>query len=292
MSDLDPSNLLRGACDFHVHCSPDVVPRAQDVVDLAEAAHQAGMGAIGLKDHTTSTIGRCHALNRRFPDGPRFLSSLVLNPQVGGLNPAAVESALQSGVDIIYFPTYAAQHHLDCLGPNTSPVPHPKAGFEPIRILGEDGELVEPVRAIVSEIAEHNAILATGHISPSESLALLGFAAEAGVRKMIVTHASESVPNMTIEDQQRCVQLGAWIEHSFLAVTPCCPGNIALETVAEQIRAVGIEHCILSSDFGQVANGPPVPAFGEHLARIHQLGFAEEEIRRMIVENPLEILKT
>ncbi len=107
---------------------------------------------------------------------------------------------------------------------------------------------------------------------------------------MIVTHASESVPNMTIEDQRRCVELGAWIEHSFLAVTPCCPGNIPLETVAEQIRAVGIDHCILSSDFGQVPNGPPIPAFGEHLEKIHALSFTEREIRRMIVDNPHKIL--
>lgn len=283
------SNLLRGACDFHVHCSPDVVPRAQDIVELGQAARDAGMAAVGLKDHTTSTVGRCHVLNRQFPDGPRFLSSLVLNPQVGGLNPAAVEAALQSGVDIIYFPTFAARHHLDCLGPDASPVPHPKAGFEPIHIL-HDGELLPAVRAIVEEIAACDAILATGHISPTESLALLEFAVNAGVRKMIVTHASESVPDMSVDEQRRCTEFGAWIEHAFLAVTPCCPGNIPLKAVVEQIRAVGIEHCILSSDFGQVPNGPPVPAFGEHLEKMLQLGFTEQEIRRMIVENPQAIL--
>lgn len=281
--------LLRGACDLHVHCAPDVVPRALDAFDLARAAQEAGMAAIGLKDHTTSTVGRCHMLNRLYPAGPRFVSSIVLNPQIGGLNPAAVEAALAAGADIVYFPTFAARHHLECLGAGITPVPHPKAGFEPLTIL-KDGKLCAPVRAIVAEIAAHDAVLATGHISPAESLALLAFAASVGVRHMIVTHASESVPNMSVADQLRCVGYGARIEHSFLAVTPCCPGTIPLEVVAGQIREVGIEHCILSSDFGQVANGPPVQAFGAHVEKLRGLGFTDREIRRMIVENPLSLV--
>jgi hypothetical protein len=289
MSRIEKS-LLKGACDFHVHCAPDVVPRAQDVFDLARAAHEAGMVAVGLKDHTTSTLGRCHVLNRLYPDGPRFLSSLVLNPQVGGLNPAAVESALQAGVDIIYFPTWAARHHLDCLGPDISPVPHPKAGFTPIHIL-EDGHLVSAACRIVEEIAAQDAILATGHISPAESRALLEFAVRCGVRRMIVTHASASVPDMSPADQQHCASLGALIEHSFLAVSPCCPGTVPLSTIALQIREAGIDNCILSSDFGQAANGPPVPAFGAHLVRLLGLGFSTDEIRRMTAVNPLRLIR-
>ena len=291
VSTSEPTDLgvLQGACDFHVHCSPDVVPRVQDLMEVAQAAAAAGMAAVGLKDHTTSTVGRCFALNRQYPSGPRFLSSIVLNPPVGGLNPAAVESALLAGTDIVYFPTYSAQHHVDCLGSDVTPVPHPKAGLTPLRIVGEHG-LLDSVKAIVKEIALHDAILATGHISPEESLALLEYAKEVGVRKMIVTHASESVPAMSVADQHRCAELGAKIEHSFLAVTPCCPKNVPLEFVARQIREVGVEHCILSSDFGQVPNGPPVPGFATHLEQLRAFDFSLEEVRRMICENPKSLL--
>ena len=293
MTDSNPQpspSALHGAIDLHVHCAPDVVPRAQDAFDLARAAHAAGMRAIGLKDHTTSTIGRCHVLNRMYPDGPCFLSSLVLNPQIGGLNPGAVEAALQGGVDIIYFPTYSAQHHIDCLGPDISPVPHPKAGLEGIRIVNSDGALLPKILPILAEIAHHNAILATGHLSPQESLVLLSEAAKAGVQRMIVTHASESVPDMSVDDQKLCVELGAMIEHSLLAATPCCPGTVPMETIAEQIREVGIEHCIVSSDFGQVDNGPPVAAFEHHLKKLAELGFSESEIHRLIAENPSRLV--
>src|SRR6056297_3385649 len=133
--------LLRDAYDLHVHCSPDVVPRAQDMFDLAVAAKAAEMAGIGLKDHTTSTVGRCHALNRQFPGGPRFFSSIALNPPVGGLNPAAVEAALASGADMVYFPTYAARHHIHTLGTDITPVPHPRGGIEAISVCDDDGQL-------------------------------------------------------------------------------------------------------------------------------------------------------
>src|SRR6056297_1923594 len=97
LSESKMTRFLQGAYDLHVHCSPDVVPRIQDVYDLAAAASAAAMAGVGLKDHTTSTVGRCHTLNRLYPTGPRFYSSIALNPPVGGLNPSAVEAALQSG---------------------------------------------------------------------------------------------------------------------------------------------------------------------------------------------------
>ena len=281
---------LAGAIDFHVHCSPDVIPRAQDAFDLARAAHEAGMHAVGLKDHTASTIGRCHVLNRLYPDGPRFLSSLVFNPQIGGLNPAAVEAALLAGVDIIYFPTYSARHHIDCLGPDVTPVPHPKYGFEPIQIIDDNGELLHEVEQILNLMSGYDVILATGHISPRESIALLTAASRLGIEKMIVTHASESVPDMKVEDQKRCVDLGAVIEHSLLAATLCCPGTIPIESIVQQIKEVGFGNCIVSSDFGQIDNGPPVEAFQNYLEKLCLAGLNKSEIRKLISENPRELL--
>jgi hypothetical protein len=283
--------LLKDTYDLHVHCSPDVIPRAQDVFDLARAADQAGMAGIGLKDHTTSTIGRCHTLNRLHRGQPKFFSSIALNPPVGGLNPAAVEAALASGVDIVYLPTYSAAHHVDTLGESVSPVPHPRDGPQRLTLLNGDGMLLAEVQTIIRLIAEYDAVLATGHVSPRESLAALGSAAQAGVHRSIVTHASQIVPGMSVADQQQAVALGALIEHSFLAVTECCPGTIDLETVLHQIRAVGAEHVILSSDFGQPRNGPPVEAFGCHIERLAAAGLSQSELRVMLRDNPRRLIE-
>lgn len=283
-------SLLKDAYDLHVHCSPDVVPRSQDVFDLARAASDAGMAGVGLKDHTTSTVGRCHTLNRIYPDGPRFFSSIALNPPVGGLNPSAVESALASGVDIVYFPTYSAAHHIEQCGEDVTPVPHPADGVHRLSVLGKDQTLLHEVETIVDLIVQHDAVLATGHISPDESIALIEFAKSRGARRMVVTHASQSVPDMSVEDQRACVAHGAMIEHCFLAVTECCPGTIPLESIAEQIRAIGINNVILSSDFGQPANGPPIEAFGRHAQRLLGMGFDEAELRVMLCDNPRRLV--
>lgn len=282
--------LLHGAYDLHVHCSPDVVLRSQDIFDLACAANDAGMAGVGLKDHTTSTVGRCHTLNRMYPDGPQFFSSIALNPPVGGLNPSAVESALANEVDIVYFPTYSAAHHIELCGEDVTPVPHPVDGVRRLSVFGKDQTLLCEVESIVELIVKHDAVLATGHISPIESMALIEFAKSRGARRMVVTHASQSVPDMSVKDQRVCVAHGAMIEHCFLAVTECCPGTISLESIARQIRAVGINNVILSSDFGQPANGPPIEAFGRHAERLLDLGFDESELRLMLSDNPRRLV--
>ena len=283
-------SLLQDAYDLHVHCSPDVVPRAQDVFDLARAASESGMAGVGLKDHTTSTVGRCHALNRIYPHGPRFFSSIALNPPVGGLNPAAVESALASGADIVYFPTYSAAHHVEILGEGVTPVPHPLGGVQKLSVLDNANQLRREVHVIVELVDEYDAVLATGHISPQESIALIRFAYSRGVRRMVVTHASQAVPGMSVEEQKQCVNFGAMIEHCFLAVTECCPGTTSLESIASQIRAIGVGNVILSSDFGQPINGPPIEAFGRHADELLKMGFEAAELKQMLSDNPRRLV--
>ena len=60
-----------------------------------------------------------------------------------------------------------------------------------------------------------------------------------------------------------------------------------LESIAHQIREVGVEHCVVSSDFGQVENGPPIQAFAKYL---DLLDFEETELRMLIADNPSRLL--
>ena len=274
------AELLVGSYDLHVHCSPDSVPRAQSCFELAEAASKAGMTGVGLKDHGSSTVGRCAVLNEIHDGNPRFISSIVLNPSVGGLNPCAVEAALGSGCEIIYFPTYGARHQIESEGRTGMPYSLPSS-FEGIG-LGDTSAVGE----ILELIAKHGAVLATGHLSARESVELLEQARAVGVTKMIVTHASEPVPKMSIEDQRRCVAAGSLIEHCFMACTQCSAAPIPLEEIASQIRQIGVDHVVLSSDLGQVANGAPVEGFANHLDQMLGLGFSEKELATMIRTNP------
>jgi hypothetical protein len=279
--------LLEGAYDMHIHCSPDVVKRAQYPADLAKAAFEAGMAGIGIKDHTTSTVGIACVLNRMYPERPHFFGALALNPPVGGLNLIAVEAALCQGADIVYFPTYGTRRHVEMLGCGPFPLPE---DFKGITVLDEASVLRPEVEAILRLIAEYDAVLATGHLSPQESQVLLKRARELGVVRMVVTHASEPVTLMSVAQQFEAVGYGAFIEHSFLAVTETCGCMLRLEEMQDQIRQVGAEHIILSSDFGQVANGPPIEGFAHYLEKLRGVGVSDDEIRVMISDNPERLL--
>jgi hypothetical protein len=208
------------------------------------------------------------------------------------MNPCAAESALRTGVDVIYFPTYGARNHINIWGAGKPPTafPLPYGDYAGLSIFKEDRQVKPECKRIVEMIAHYDAVMATGHLSPAESLSLLHLGRDCGLSRMLVTHASEPVTFLSIEQQQEAVGLGAMIEHCFFAVTESCPGTVSLYEMADQIRQIGIQHCILSSDFGQPANGPVVEGFAYYLGELSKLGFDDEELRAMIVENPQRLL--
>jgi len=52
--------LVKGACDLHIHAGPDIVPQLQDVVEVTRDARAAGMRALGIKGINTNTADRCY----------------------------------------------------------------------------------------------------------------------------------------------------------------------------------------------------------------------------------------
>ncbi len=285
------NSLLNGAYDIHVHTTPDVVDRKQDLVEMALEAGEEGMAGVVLKDHTTSTAGRAYALNSLLNGKTRFYSCLALNPPVGGLNVTAVEAALKEKVSIIFFPTYGARNHIKIWGLGKAPTAFPvQPGYTGEFILTENEGMRPEVDQIIDLVAQYDAVLATGHLSPPESLALLERAAGRGVRRLLLTHASESVTPVPLEIQRRAAALGALVEHCFFAATQDCPSPVSVETIRDQINAVGPGSVILSSDFGQIHNPPPVAGFKHYLEKLQRTGISEDAVRTMICDNPARLL--
>jgi hypothetical protein len=110
---------VRGFYDLHLHSAPAPFARIGDSADIALWCAEAGMAGIVIKSHFESTVSKVHharrAVAERYPDF-RVFSSIALNLGVGGVNPGAVDLALQQGAKIVWLPTLDASNHVAQFG--------------------------------------------------------------------------------------------------------------------------------------------------------------------------------
>ncbi len=290
MSTVD--QLMRGAIDFHVHASPDPLrERRLDAVNLALQARDMGMRAIVIKCHHYGTAPVASIVNQITPDF-LLIGSLVLDAGVGGLNPAAVEVAARAGAKVIWMPTFSSvvdtKRRME--DPHYPLAATKTASGEGISLIGDDGKLVPQMAPILEMIKSSNIVLATGHISVPEIYAVTNEAGRMQV-KVTITHPLTTVAGspLTVEQQQELVSKGAYIEHCFNACLP--PGQTVSPIVmVEHIKAVGAEHCILSTDFGQYYNPAPPEGFRMMLANMLMSGLSEKELEILVKVNPVKLL--
>lgn len=83
-------------------------------------------------------------------------------------------------------------------------------------------EVLPDALEVLKLVAEHQAILATGHISAREVMVLLRETRDLHIERLLVSHASKSVCPLTREEQKQAIEFRDWIEHSFFAATPSC----------------------------------------------------------------------
>jgi hypothetical protein len=274
----DPDFDLTGLIDMHIHSAPDVQPRFGDDIEIACQADQAGMRAILLKSHVTLTADRA-GIAEKAVGQLRVFGGLALNETLGGLNPAAVETAVKMGAKEIWMPTRSAAHVVGETGGNKG-----------ISLLTSSGDLLPEVYSILELIGQADIILGTGHISPSESAALARAARTMGVRKILVTHPEAAFIRMPVALQVALAREGVFFERCFVDTTPLMDSAVSLSEIAEAIRTVGVASTILSTDFGQAANPSPVDGMRAYLSALASAGFTPMEISRMAGQNPAMLL--
>ena len=290
-------NAIQGAYDLQVHVAPDVVARRTDDIDLAKDFLARGLCGFVLKSHYVPTAERAQVVSRAVP-GIKAYGAIALNHSIGGLNPVAVEIAGRSGNKFVWMPTVdAANETAGRPDGGTDKLPFwakiqreiAAAGITraPITVLDESGQISEDTRRCLELIAKHDMILATGHLGRHEIFPLVRMAGEAGVQRIVVTHAEFPSQNLSGEEQRELARLGAIIEHCF---TTYHTNKAAWETVFANVRQTGVEHCLLSTDLGQQTNPPVAEGFAMFAQRFLDAGFTIDEIRRMAVANAENLL--
>jgi hypothetical protein len=287
------AQLLRGAIESHVHSFPDVVDRKLDDLDLVEQARAAGLRALVLKSHVCSTCERAYLLNRLQPD-VHVIGGVVLNDTIGGLNPRAVEAALEMGARLVWMPTRSAANHQQHYGKRggLSIFMDARSGDPDRGAPRVNGSKLQPVLGdILRLVADADAVLATGHLSPEESWALIQEALTAGVRRVSVTHPEWSVTAVPPGVQQALARTGfVYFERCLVSIEPDLHGHVPFETIVRQIRTVGVETTIVATDYGMPQYPAPVDGLRDYLARLLAAGFDEAAIRRMAQDNPARLL--
>jgi hypothetical protein len=267
-------------------------------VQAARFAEEAGFRAIVVKSHHHATTTDVLSLAENGLEGVSGIDvfgGIALNGAVGGLNPMAVDLALQMGGRIVWFPTISSPQHIrhHAAHPNLK---FPKTSVElraesPIDVFDENGELKAEVFEILELIRDHGAILASGHMAPDRITTVFEAAREVGVERMLVNH-----PNFVVEagfeDARQWVALGAVIEHSICMYDEASTfRNWDLDTLVEWIEAVGPAHSSLGSDLGQVNNPLPSESFVRIVGLLLQRGMPERDLEQMVRANPAALLQ-
>ena len=271
---------LSGVIDIHVHSDPDSVPRSIDAIDLARLAKARGMRGLVLKNHYEPTASLAYVVRKEVP-GIAIFGGIDLNRAVGGVNPAAIERmVLVKGGwgKVIWMPTFDAENQVRYSRENRPFVP-----------VSQAGQLLPEVREVIGLAAKHGLLLETGHSSAEECLLLVSEAKRQGVQHVVVTHAMLAPVGMNIAQMKQAAQLGAYVEFVYNALIG--PNKeFEFADYAKAIRAVGVEHCILSSDLGQAGNPLHPDGLAAFFAGLKQAGFTPAEIDMMSKTNPARAL--
>ncbi len=285
MEFINLDHLIKDSIDMHMHPGPSAGPCRFDAIEAAQMAQKAGMKAIVLKSHAY-TAAVATIVSQLVPD-IRVIGSICLNYEVGGLNYHAVRNAAGLGAKVVWMPTFSAANSINKFRALGLPLEG-----EGISLLDETGNLVPEMERILSIIKANDMVLATGHISPQETIVLIKAAQKTGIGKMVITHPTDTEfgeNHFSINDLKELAAMGAFIEFTLIGILPneFCHDPAQM---AQTIKTIGPEHCIVSTDLGQPQNPLPVEGLRLLVATLLHHGITQKEVEMMIKTNPAALL--
>lgn len=284
---------LKGAIELHAHSSPSIFPRKQTDWELLEDVDKAGMGGIVLKAHEGSTVERTFLLQEKYPD-LIVAGGLVCNLFTGGVSPVSVDMALRMGAKIIWMPTLSSKQHKKYFAEHEKPnIFNSKERLEDCSeglTIMKNNQVDKEVKKVLELIAKYDAVLATGHLSSKEVLPLVEEAKKQGVNRVLIQHADLGIAPLTISEQKHLASSGCIIEKCYLACSNDFQ-DITVAKMAQSIREIGADNCVLVTDYGQSHHKPVVEAFGEFISKMKQEGVSSENIKKMVNKNPRYLIQ-
>lgn len=275
------ARLLEGGYDLHVHSTPSHLQRALDDFEVLQQADEAGMAGIMIKNHYESTAGRAALVNKRSGLSAKAYGGVVLNWPAGGINPYAAESALKLGARFVWLPTRDAAN---CL--TYGNMPGDFFDRPGIQVLQENEAPIPAVYEVLEVVKKYDAVFATGHISPRESVAVCKAARQMGVRT-VLTHPEWERTVVPGEVQAQLAQLGVAIEKNWINIAD---GTFPVETMMSNIRQAGCGHVFIATDRGQAGKETPRQGMLHFIELLLRQGFSDGEIKTMVCTVPQSLV--
>jgi hypothetical protein len=225
--------------------------------------------------------------------GIELFGGIALNKSVGGVNPVAVEVVYRMSGGrgkVVWMPTFDSENDMRL---------NKAKGAESGLRVAVNGKLLPETEEVLKIMAREKLSLATGHIAPEESLAVIKRATELGIKNILVTHALSNVPGMTLAQAKEAAAMGALIEYCFgndlrspTAYLPSLRNSprLSVKEAVAQAREIGFRSMVMSTDLGQFANPTPVDGMKLLIESLKREGVTQGELDLMLKKNPARFL--
>ncbi|MCM2389701.1 DUF6282 family protein [Streptomyces albipurpureus] len=260
MSDESPAMppWARAMADLHVHSSPSLLPRHGDDLSTVDAMRAQGFTTMVLKAHEGSTVERAAMA------GEGVYGGVVLNSCVGGANPDAVRVAAELGGRIVWLPTLSSPTHRAAVAAPELTV-HRNIELRHVEVI-DDGRLRTEWFDVLDAVAAHDLVLASGHLSASQTLVVFTEARRRGVQRLLVNHPKLAFLHWRDDAADAFRALGAHLELGIVPDLLCSEEASSLTLTAHYPLSL----LVFGGDMGHTDFPAPAAAVGPWLRRLEQ----------------------
>jgi hypothetical protein len=298
---------------YDIHCHSH--EGQQDALSLAKLASQSGMRGIIFK-----TIGSTRSEYRpardvadvnedllRWADGEHVAP---ITPYAGyGITmdnqPPSMEKLKQNiadGIAAVWLPVFNHANTLNTVGglvrwwdssaapgDHSEPLPWELAVERGYYMLDANGKLDHEYAEYIRAIADAGVMLYTGHATHAEIWAIVDLCDSIGFHQTVIDHPYSPFIDLTIPEMQQLAARGVTLNFTYDELSPLLGVDPAKMYAA--IRAVGPEHCTLSSDAGEPLFPHSVECMRLISGYMAAFGITPEEMHTMCTVNPERLLK-
>ena len=281
---------IAGVYELHVHADPDVRARCIDQLTLSRQMKQNGYAGVMFKSHDFSTVDNAYLLRAMVPDFEVF-GGITLNANFGpkvNAQAAKMAATMITGrfCRCVWMPTYQSSY--DAKKRNEQGVP----------VTDGKGKVLPEVVKVMEICRDANIIFATGHSSPNEAVMLTAKAREVGVKKCVVTHATQDTWTLTMDQAKAAIENGAYLEH---CVLPFYYGEhsaissnwkrpqTSMADFAKYIK-IAPDRQFIDTDLGQALNPNPIDGMRAFIRGLRAEGISDDQLDKLSRKIPAMLM--